>query len=49
MKEAMEISNELSLILLPNSSFIRIKNDQMEIVGTAYHLFQEKLTEKCDI
>lgn len=46
MKEAMEISNELPLILLPNNSFVRIKNNQMEIVGEAYHLFLEKLTDK---
>ncbi len=43
MKEAMEISKELPLILLPNDSFIRIKNNQIEIVGIAHRLFKEKI------
>lgn len=45
MKEATEISNELPLILLPNDSFIRIKNKQMEIVGIAHQLFKEKILD----
>jgi len=42
LEEAKEISKEMPLILLPNDSFIRIKNGNIEIVGKSYKIHKEK-------
>lgn len=45
LEEAKEISKEMPLILLPNDSFIRIKNGNIEIVGKSYKLYQEEFVQ----
>lgn len=42
LEEAKEISNYIPLILLPNNSFIRIKNGNIDIVGDSYKIYKEK-------
>lgn len=42
LEEEREISNYIPLILLPNDSFIRIKNGNIDIVGDSYKIYKEK-------
>ena len=44
-QEVKEISKQISMILLPNDSFIKIKNEQINIIGKSYKIFKEKLEE----
>lgn len=46
LEETKEISKDMPLILLPNDSFIRIKNGNMEIVGESYKLYKEKFVQE---
>lgn len=46
LEETKEISKEIPLILLPNDSFIRIKNGNIEIVGKSYKLYREKFIQE---
>jgi len=38
LEEVKDVSNTLPLILLPNDSFIRIKNNSIDIVGKSYKI-----------
>lgn len=38
LEEVKEVSNTIPLILLPNDSFIRIKNNNIDIVGKSYKI-----------
>lgn len=38
VEEVKEVSNSIPLILLPNDSFIRIKNNNIDIVGKSYKI-----------
>ena len=38
LEEVKEVSNSIPLILLPNDSFIRIKNNNIDIVGKSYKI-----------
>lgn len=46
LEEAKEISKEMKLILLPNNSFIRIKNGNIEILGKSYVLYKENFIQE---
>lgn len=46
LEEVKEISKEMPLILLPDDSFIRIKNGNMEIVGESYKIYKEKFIQE---
>lgn len=43
VEEANEISNEIPLLLLPNDSFIKIKNGDVNIYGPAYNQYKGKI------
>lgn len=42
-EEAKEISYEMPLILLPNDSFIRIKDEELNIIGKSYYLYNGQI------
>lgn len=46
LEETKEISKVMPLILLPNDSFIRIKNGNIEIIGKSYKLYKEKFVQE---
>ena len=45
-KEVLEVSNHIPLIALPNDSFIRIENNNIEFVGTYYLIENNKIITK---
>lgn len=45
LEEAKEISKEIPLILLPNDSFVRIKDGNIEILGRSYKLYKENFVQ----
>lgn len=51
VEEVKEVSNSMPLILLPNNSFIRIKNNNIDIIGKSYKIdkgefIDDKIQEK---
>lgn len=48
LEESKEISNKLPLILLPKDSFIRIKDNKIEIIGESYNLYKGILKNNID-
>lgn len=46
LEEVKEISKDIPLILLPNDSFIRIKNNNIEIIGKSYKIYKENITQQ---
>ena len=44
LKEAFEVSNYVKTVMLPNDSFIRIENNNIEFVGEYYTIQNSKIT-----